>query len=501
MIDYSNSIISILPPLLALCLAIITRKVLLSLGIGIIVGALALGNWEITNSLAYLKKILLNLIYSDNAINLDKAKILMFLFLLGIFTALLTNSGTNQAFANWAKEKIKSKKQAKLLTVALVLVTFIDDYFHSLAVGTIARPVMDKFKVSRAKLAYLLDSTAAPVCVLTPVSSWGASIIATIAGLLVSYELTNYSAMSAFMQMSLMNYYAIFALLLVIYVAYSSFNLGAMNRLEIEAENQEGEIKLIHGKNQKLPISPLIISILILIFATVSAMIWTGAKELETFSILGAFENTNVNTSLVFGGTLGVISALIFTKGKITNYPKTIITGCRSMLGAVLILIFAWLISSVVKDMHTGDYLSQLVAGNIKAQFLPAILFILASLMAFATGTSWGTFGIMLPIAMAIAIKTEPNLVIASMSAVMAGAVCGDHCSPISDTTILSSTGAQCSHIDHVISQIPYVILVALATFAGYLVLGFSQNNLLGFITTAIILVALILLLKKKEIK
>lgn len=499
LVDYSHSLWSVAPAALALILAIVTRKVLLSLGIGILVGAFMLPT-ELLGGFGYLKNIVVALVYEEDAFTFGKLQILLFLLLLGVFTSLLTYSGSNQAFANWAKKHIKDRRGAKLLTACLVFVTFIDDYFHSLAVGAIARPVTDKFKVSRAKLAYILDSTAAPMCVLMPVSSWGASIIATIGGLLATYSITEYTAMSAFISMSAMNFYAIFSLILVFVVAYSSFDIGSMARFErmaLVAESTESE----QTTENKGRVYALILPIFVLIATTVASMIYTGAEALETFSLLGAFENTNVNLSLVIGGSAGVLAVILCTLGliKAEDYPKAIWVGCKSMFGAIAILTLAWLISSVVKDMHTGDYLSTLVAGNIDPAFLPAILFILATTMAFATGTSWGTFGIMLPIAAGMAVNVDPTLLIPCMSAVMAGAVCGDHCSPISDTTILSATGAQCNHMDHVTSQLPYAILVATASAIGYLALGFTHSAVIGFGVTGAIIAAVMIVLKLKN--
>ncbi|MBH5811747.1 Na+/H+ antiporter NhaC family protein [Neisseria meningitidis] len=500
LIDYSHSFFSVVPPFLALALAIITRRVLLSLGIGILVGVAFLVGGNPVDGLTHLKDMVVGLAWSDGDWSLGKPKILVFLILLGIFTSLLTYSGSNQAFADWAKRHIKNRRGAKMLTACLVFVTFIDDYFHSLAVGAIARPVTDKFKVSRAKLAYILDSTAAPMCVLMPVSSWGASIIATLAGLLVTYKITEYTPMGTFVAMSLMNYYALFALIMVFVVAWFSFDIGSMARFEQAALNEaHDETAVSDGSRGR--VYALIIPVLALIASTVSAMIYTGAQASETFSILGAFENTDVNTSLVFGGTCGVLAVVLCTLGtiKTADYPKAVWQGAKSMFGAIAILILAWLISTVVGEMHTGDYLSTLVAGNIHPGFLPVILFLLASVMAFATGTSWGTFGIMLPIAAAMAVKVDPSLIIPCMSAVMAGGVCGDHCSPISDTTILSSTGARCNHIDHVTSQLPYALTVAAAAASGYLALGLTKSALLGFGTTGIVLAVLIFLLKDKK--
>lgn len=500
LIDYSHSFFSVVPPFLALALAVITRRVLLSLGIGILVGVAFLVGGNPVDGLTHLKDMVVGLAWADGDWSLGKPKILVFLILLGIFTSLLTYSGSNQAFADWAKRHIKNRHGAKMLTACLVFVTFIDDYFHSLAVGAIARPVTDKFKVSRAKLAYILDSTAAPMCVLMPVSSWGVSIIATLAGLLVTYKITEYTPMGTFVAMSLMNYYALFALIMVFVVAWFSFDIGSMARFEQAALNEAHDETAVSDAT-KGRVYALIIPVLALIASTVSAMIYTGAQASETFSILGAFENTDVNTSLVFGGTCGVLAVVLCTLGtiKTADYPKAVWQGAKSMFGAIAILILAWLISTVVGEMHTGDYLSTLVAGNIHPGFLPVILFLLASVMAFATGTSWGTFGIMLPIAAAMAVKVEPALIIPCMSAVMAGAVCGDHCSPISDTTILSSTGARCNHIDHVTSQLPYALTVAAAAAAGYLALGLTKSALLGFGTTGIVLAVLIFLLKDKK--
>jgi Na+/H+ antiporter family protein len=498
--DYSHSFLSVVPAALALLLAVVTRRVLLSLGIGIILGAVLLASGNPSNTLLHLKDMAVGLVWTDGGWSLGKLKILIFLLLLGVFTSLLTYSGSNQAFADWAKHHIKDKRGAKMLTAGLVFVTFIDDYFHSLAVGAIARPVADKFKISRAKLAYILDSTAAPMCVLMPVSSWGASIIATLAGLLVTYKITGYTPMGTFVAMSLMNYYALFALIMVFVVAWFSFDIGSMARLEHAAQHENhDEAQISDGVKGR--VYALIISMLVLIFATVSAMLYTGSRSLETFSILGAFENTDVNTSLVVGGLSGVAAVLLTTVGAIkpSDYGKAVWQGIKSMFGAITILILAWLISTVVSEMHTGEYLSTLVAGNINSGFLPVILFLLASVMAFATGTSWGTFGIMLPIAAAMAVKVDATLVIPCMSAVMAGAVCGDHCSPISDTTILSSTGARCNHMDHVTSQLPYALTVAAAAGAGYLALGFAKSALLGFAVTGVVLAALILMLKSKN--
>ncbi|NBI42839.1 Na+/H+ antiporter [[Haemophilus] felis] len=505
LVNYSSSLWSVVPPLLALLLAIVTRRVILSLSIGIIVGSLMLTDFSLVNALSYLKQNVSSLFYGEEGLNDNNVNILLFLLLLGILTALLSVSGSNQAFAKWAQKRIKERRGAKLLAACLVFVTFIDDYFHSLAVGAIASPVTDKFKVSRAKLAYILDSTAAPMCVLMPISSWGAYIITLIAGLLATYAITDYSPMGAFMTMSAMNFYAIFSILMVFFVAYFSFDIGSMAKheqlaLQQTEDNSQEEVDL-NGS-----VRNLVLPIAVLIFATVAMMLYTGNQALaadgKPFDVLGAFENTTVGISLVVGGLSAVaVSTLCIVLDRqvgISEYAKSWVVGMKSMAGAIFILLFAWAINAVVKDVNTGTYLSSLVSGNLPIALLPALLFVLSAVMAFSTGTSWGTFGIMLPIAAAIAANAAPELIIPCLSAVMAGAVCGDHCSPISDTTILSSTGAKCNHIDHVTTQLPYAMLIAVASIVGYLVVGFTQSGVFGFVATGVALAALVLLFKKR---
>lgn len=505
LVDYSTSIWSIVPPVLALCLAIVTRKVILSLSIGIIIGALMLADFNIKDTLTYLFNNVSSLVYSsEDGLNFDTINIILFLLLLGILTALLTVSGSNRAFAEWAQKRIKDRRSAKLMAASLVFVTFIDDYFHSLAVGAIARPVTDKFKVSRAKLAYILDSTAAPMCVLMPVSSWGAYIITLISGLLATYAMTEYSPIGAFMAMSAMNFYAIFSIIMVFFVAYFSFDLGSMARHERLAQEHQEKEEIDACADGR--VRNLILPIVTLILATVAMMLYTGGQALaedgKAFSILGAFENTTVGISLVFGGVLAVLMVtlciLLDRQVSTKEYVQSWIVGVKSMSGAILILFFAWTINNVVGDIKTGTYLSGLVSDSLPVAILPALLFILGAVMAFSTGTSWGTFGIMLPIAAAIAAHSAPELMLPCLSAVMAGAVCGDHCSPVSDTTILSSTGAKCNHMDHVTTQLPYALTVAVATIIGYLVVGFTQSGLFGFIATAISLVLLVFMFKKR---
>lgn len=505
LVDYSTSLLSVVPAVLALLLAIVTRKVILSLSIGIIVGALMLGDFNIQQLFSYLWGNVSSLVVGEEGLNFNTINIILFLLLLGVLTALLTVSGSNRAFAEWAQGRIKGRRGAKLMAASLVFVTFIDDYFHSLAVGAIARPVTDKFKVSRAKLAYILDSTAAPMCVMMPVSSWGAYIITLISGLLTTYAMTEYSPIGAFMAMSSMNFYAIFSIVMVFVVAYFSFDIGSMARHEkLALESTKEEEEQLGAKGH---VRNLVLPILVLIFATLAMMLHTGNQALsadgKAFSILGAFENTTVGISLVVGGLAAIVMAttcILFDRQvTLGEYARSWIVGMKSMSGAILILCFAWTINNVVGEMKTGVYLSSLVSDNLPVEILPALLFILGTAMAFSTGTSWGTFGIMLPIGAAIAANAAPELMLPCLSAVMAGAVCGDHCSPVSDTTILSSTGAKCNHIDHVTTQLPYALVVALATIIGYLVVGYTKSGVLGFAATGIALLVFALLFKNRK--
>lgn len=520
LVNYSSSVLSIVPPLVALGLAIFTRRVLLSLGIGILMGALFLNDYSVSATISYIGSTVKGLFIDGDSINSWNISIIGFLLLLGMITALLTLSGGTKAFAAWAQTKIKSKRGAKLLTSFLGVFIFVDDYFNSLAVGTIARPVTDEFKISRAKLAYLLDSTAAPMCVIMPASSWGAYIITLIAGILTAHGITEYTPIGAFMYVVPMNFYAIFALFMVFAVVWFNINIGKMREHEANAEAfakehnnndvvdkaREADEELDIIQSDKGKVSYLIVPILVLIAATVFFMIYTGAQALAAdeiaFSVLGAFENTDVGMSLCYGGLAGLVAALLPNlkqKASGAQINKTLIIGARSMFGAILILFFAWSIGTVIGDMQTGAYLSTLVQGNIPTWTLPAILFLLSFFMAFATGTSWGTFGIMLPIAGDLAAATEIALMLPMLAAVLAGAVCGDHCSPISDTTILSSTGARCNHMDHVQTQLPYALTIAGISTLGYLVLGFTDSLMVSFAATLVIFAIAVAILKKSS--
>ncbi|CAH0526476.1 Na+/H+ antiporter NhaC family protein [Vibrio hippocampi] len=517
LIDFATSPMSLLPPIVALGLAIITRRVLLSLGVGILLGALLLQDFSFANSAQYIFNTVSGVIVEDGGLNMWNMSIVGFLLLLGMMTALLTLSGGTKAFAEWAQARVKSKRGSKLLAAFLGVFIFVDDYFNSLAVGAISRPVTDRFYVSRAKLAYILDSTAAPMCVLMPASSWGAYIMTIVSGILVAHGITEYSAIGAYVRIIPMNFYAVFALLMVFAVAWFQLDVGPMRKHELQAKkghgfdnDKETDTQEAHELNEELDIkesdfgsvSDLILPILVLIGAMIVAMLFTGGQALAAdgiaFNLLGAFENTDVGTSLIYGGSAGLLTAVatvVRQKLALKDVAMTMWIGARSMFGAILILFFAWSIGSVIGDMKTGAYLSSTVQGNIDIHWLPVILFLLSGFMAFATGTSWGTFGIMLPIAGDMAGATDIAMMLPMLSAVLAGSVFGDHCSPISDTTILSSTGARCNHIDHVSTQLPYALSVALVSCIGFITLGMTTSVAISFAATSAAFVVVCLIL------
>jgi len=511
MTSYADSALSVLPPLVAIALAILTRKVLISLGLGIVFGALLLSQFSLVGTAEYLVKTTSQLVWKDGELSTWNLYILGFLIILGMITALITVSGAARAFANWAKLRIRTKRNAKLMTLFLGCVVFIDDYFNSLVVGSIARPITDSYHISRAKLAYMLDSTAAPICVISPVSSWGAYIIALIGGILTAHGFADSGHLSVFLQMIPMNFYALFSLLLLLCVAIFGLDVGPMRQHELNAlrgnlfDESKGKPP---GAVTDLPeadtgkVIGLFLPIAILVFATVYFMVSSGAEALaakeQVFSVLGAFENTDVSSSLFFGSVVGLIATVILAfqqKIELSMLLHGMSAGARSMLPAIYILLFAWTISSVIGELETGKYMVSLATDNIPFALLPAMLFLLAGITAFSTGTSWGTFGIMLPIAADMAMGSDSTMMLPMLAAVLSGAVFGDHCSPISDTTILSSTGASCHHIDHVVTQLPYALIAASISFGGYIVLGFTGSLMAGLVCCSVLFVISIVVL------
>lgn len=509
-----GTIFSIIPPLIAIIMVLITRRVLLSLGIGIISAALIIHEFSLSGTVASIFNAFKGVFWSDGEVNTWNVYILLFLLILGVITALISISGGSRAFGEWVGKRVKTRVGAQITAAILGIIIFIDDYFNALAVGQVTRPITDRQKVSRAKLAYIIDSTSAPVCVVSPVSSWGAYIIAIIGTILAAHQVSEYTALSAFMTMIPMNFYVIAALMIVFAVAFFNINIGSMKEHEKRAietgqvfdPNKEpiAEVKDSFPTSDKGTVGNLLWPIVSLVVGTVSAMIWTGYEAVEgNATIFAIFENTDVSKSLVYGGIFGLIVTLILylSKGIQGSYlPKGFLEGMKSMLPAIYILIFAWVIVDLIGQLETGTYLAGLVQeSNLNVSYLPVILFVLSGFMAFATGTSWGTFGIMLPIAGDLTAATDIQLLLPAMAAVLAGSVLGDHCSPISDTTILSSTGAGSHHIDHVLTQLPYAIIGGIVAAIGFFVLGLTGSTIMGLVTVVIINVLLMMVLVKKE--
>ncbi|WP_226580217.1 Na+/H+ antiporter NhaC family protein [Halobacillus litoralis] len=508
-----GTIFSLIPAVLMLVLVLLTRKVILSLGIGIIVGAFMLTQMDIGAGLSLIWSIFAGIFYSDGSLNTGSIYLLSFLFLLGVTTAFMTASGGSRAFGKWAVERIGSRRGAKLVPSLLGIVIFIDDYFNALAVGQVARPVTDRYKVSRAKLAYYIDSTSAPITVISPISSWGAYIIGTIGSILAANEITDFQAFEAFVLMIPANLYVFAALLLVFLTIYFRLDIGPMKKHEQRAlttgelTNPEkgdvpGDLNDEFKKHDNGKISHLVLPIVSLIVGTVAMMVITGIQNSEgSPDILSVFANTNVNISLFIGGLAAVIVALFSYIGQ--PQPKSgiahvFLEGMKAMLPAIYILIFAWIIGDIIGQLQTGEYLAQqFKQADINIAYLPFIIFILSGFMALSTGTSWGTFGIMLPIAGEIAAVTDPALILPALSAVLAGSVFGDHCSPISDTTILSSTGAGSNHIDHVLTQLPYAVIAAVAASIGYIILGLTGQVWIPLLITLGIVFGIALIIHK----
>ncbi|MFC7063992.1 Na+/H+ antiporter NhaC family protein [Halobacillus seohaensis] len=500
-----GTIFSLIPALLMLILVIVTRKVILSLGIGIIVGAFMLTGFNIVEGLELIWMNFYSIFISDGVFNTGNLYLLTFLLLLGVTTAFMTASGGSRAFGKWAVDKIQTRRGAKLVPALLGIIIFIDDYFNALAVGQVSRPVTDRHKISRAKLAYYIDSTSAPITVISPISSWGAYIIGVIGSILAANEIANYQALEAFVRMIPANFYVFAALFLVFLTIFMKLDIGSMRHHEQRAMDS-GE--LIDPKKGDVPgdlndqfqehnrghIYHLVLPIVALIIGTVFSMVVTGIRNTEgVVGILSIFENTNVNISLFIGGLVSVLlAAAMYIKQSAPKSGMGHVTfeGIKAMLPAIYILIFAWMIGDVIGQLGTGEYLAELVnQSSISSAYLPFLLFIVSGFMALSTGTSWGTFGIMLPIAGEIAAVTDVTLVLPALSAVLAGSVFGDHCSPISDTTILSSTGAGANHIDHVLTQLPYAMIAALAASVGYLILGFTGQVIMPLIVTLVVVI------------
>lgn len=479
--------LSILPPVIAIILALTTKEVISSLLVGIFAGALIFSGGNVVEMVVTTFNVMREKIGGN-------ANILIFLGLLGALVVIVTKAGGSNAYGNWAVRKIKTRKGASLATGALGCLIFIDDYFNCLTVGTVMRPVTDKHRISRAKLAYLLDATAAPVCIIAPISSWGASVATYMQGAGIE------NGMSTFVQTIPFNLYAILTIVMVVIICSTKINFGPMAKFEQNAiENNDlhttsGEIAAddlnMTKVSQKGKVYDLVIPILSLIVLTVIAMEYTGGFFSGEHSFVEAFGYCDSSLSLVLGsfGAL-VVTILLFLPRKVlkfTEFMSGITEGIKSMVPAFTILILAWTIGGICdKDyLNTGGYVGNLVNDSHFPVFiLPVIIFIVAGFLGFSTGTSWGTMAILVPIGVAICTTPDTqHLLLPVLGSILAGAVYGDHISPISDTTILSSTGAGCNHLDHVSTQLVYATLVAVCCALGYLLMGLTESFILPLI-------------------
>ena len=511
-----NTFWSLLPPILAIAMVLLTRRVLLSLGVGIVASAFFIASFNMSESLHFIWISFRDVFVEDAALNTGKVFLLLFILILGVLTAFVNMMGGTKAFGDWMIKRIRTRPGAQLMTMVLGILIFIDDYFNSLTVGQVAKPVTDKHRISRAKLSYIVDSTSAPVSVLVPISSWGAYIVGVLGTLLTTHEVTGYTAFGGFLKVIPMNYYAWAALGVIIVLALKQVDFGPMKKHEQRAvetgEVHNPDLKEKVDETTKLPVSnhgkmrDLITPIVVLFAATILFIIWTGYQGAGADkSLMNIFGEAVIEDSLIYGGLIALLVTFILffrhmKQGELTisQFGKGIGEGIKSMLPAFFILIFAWSIAFLIEELQTGDYLGGLIQqANLNLMFLPLIVFIMAAFIAFSTGTSWGSFGILLPIAGQIAAATDIELLLPLVAAVLAGGVFGDHCSPISDTTILSSAGAGCHHIDHVMTQLPYALTAAGVAGAGFLMLGVTDNTWLGFAAMLVLLGFMFYFLKR----
>lgn len=501
---------SLFPPVIAIGLALITKEVYSSLFVGILSGGIIYAAASGTGFEGTFKAVVQDGLIT-NLSNAYNVGILVFLVVLGIIVVLMNKAGGSRAYGEWAAAHIKSRRGVALSTFFLGVLIFVDDYFNCLTVGSVMRPITDKHNISRSKLAYLIDSTAAPICIIAPISSWAAAVSGTVEGV---------NGISLFINTIPYNLYAFLTILMVIFISVSDTDYGPMKIHEDNAKN--GDIFTTKNKTYEQDAQPvtrvidLILPVAVLIVFCVVGMIYTGGFFSGT-DFVTAFANCDA----AYGLSLGSISALIVIIAyymfrrvlKFNECMDSIAAGFKQMVPAILILTFAWTLKTMTNHLEAGAFVSGVVqSATALSVLLPVILFVVAVGLAFATGTSWGTFGILIPIVTSVfeadlanvsQTGEIPSMVIICISACLAGAVCGDHCSPISDTTIMASTGAQCDHVNHVSTQLPYALTVAAVCVVGYLLSGFVHNVfiVLGFSLALMlaVLFAIRFFVKRKE--
>ena len=493
---------SLVPPVIAIALALITKEVYSSLFIGIISGALLYSGYSFEGTLNHIFNDGVIAVLSDSY----NMGILVFLVILGIMVQLMNRTGGSAAFGNWASEKISSREGAQLATIALGCLIFIDDYFNCLTVGSVMRPVTDKHKISRAKLAYLIDATAAPVCIIAPISSWAAAVSGFVEG---------ENGISLFIKSIPYNYYALFTIAMMILMVIMKIEYGPMYKHEYNAL-QYGDLyttedrpyaNVDNSKNRADgKVIDMLFPIISLVIGCVIGMIYTGGFFGGT-SFIESFANSDASVGLVLGSFCAMVLTMFFYMFRkslnFNSIMECIPEGFKQMVPAILILTFAWSLKAMTDSLGAKEFVAYIIQNKAAgfAGLLPFIIFLIAVGLSFATGTSWGTFGILIPIVVACFQNTDYQLMIISMSACMAGAVCGDHCSPISDTTIMSSAGAQCNHLNHVSTQLPYAMTCAAISAMTYIVAGLTKNLFLSLLIGLVILIAVMYVMSVRSAK
>ena len=470
------TVFALLPPVIAIGLALITKEVYTSLLAGIIVGGLLYSNFNLElmlNTIFYQEEGGMVMKLSDSW----NVGILVFLVMLGILVALLNKAGGSAAFGEWTTKHIRTRVGAQIAVIALGVMIFVDDYFNCLTVGSVMRPVTDRHQVSRAKLAYIIDATAAPVCIIAPISSWAAAVTSSVP------EEAGINGFSVFIQTIPYNLYAILTLCMLLGVTFLKVDYGPMKIHERNAF--KGDLFTTPGRpyesdedavvNDKAHVLDLVLPVAVLIVSCIVAMIYTGGF-FDGASFVDAFADSDASVGLVLGGSVALVFTFIYYMMRdvltFKEFTECIPEGFKAMVAPILILSMAWTLSGMTNLLGAKIFVADLVAGSALAMqgFLPMIIFLVAAFLAFATGTSWGTFSILIPIV--IGVFPEGQMMVISIASCLAGAVCGDHCSPISDTTIMASAGAHCEHVNHVATQLPYVLLVAAVCMVGYFLIG-----------------------------
>lgn len=470
------TVFALLPPVIAIGLALITKEVYTSLLAGIITGGLLYSNFNL--------ELMINTIFfqEDGGMVYKLADawnvgILVFLVMLGILVSMLNKAGGSAAFGKWASKHIKTRIGAQISVMILGVLIFVDDYFNCLTVGSVMRPVTDRHKVSRAKLSYIIDATAAPVCIIAPISSWAAAVTSSVP------EDSGINGFAVFLQTIPYNLYAILTLVMVLLVTVLRVDFGPMKKHEMNAI--AGDLFTTPGRpyegneeeviNEKAHVLDLILPVAVLIASCIVAMVYTGGF-FEGASFVNAFAASDASVGLVLGGAVTLVFTFIYYMMRdvlsFEEFAKCIPEGFQSMIAPILILTMAWTLSGMTNLLGAKYFVADLVANSASAMqgFLPMIIFLVAAFLAFATGTSWGTFSILIPIV--IGVFPDGQMMVISIASCLAGAVCGDHCSPISDTTIMASAGGHCEHVNHVVTQLPYVLVVGSVCMVGYLLIG-----------------------------